>query len=188
MSDEKKTRNVTTWGKAFFAPEACHSLGARLVILVVDFSVLFFGGLALSFCIDLLPASAIGNPWVALIWSWLALSYIYLVFVEASSGTLGFFITGVKIVNLKGEKPSFLHMTGRLCLWIAGPFNFFIDFFWLTNDRHKQTLRDKLAGTYVVKKGAVPCGRGRVRAVHYFLFGLSVLFPEVREQTTLPQK
>jgi uncharacterized RDD family membrane protein YckC len=165
---------------AFFAPEACAGLFTRILILVVDFSVLLVCGVVLQIiCYDFLPPSA--NPNVAFFWSWLALSYFYLVFVESSVGTLGFLVTGVKIVNLKGEKPSFLRMTGRLCLWIVGPFNFFIDLFWATNDRHKQTLRDKLAGTYVVKKWALPCGKGRIRAVHYFLFGFSILFPEVRE-------
>jgi uncharacterized RDD family membrane protein YckC len=166
-----------------FAPEACAGLLTRLLILIIDLSVLLVCGVVLeTICYELLPTAG-----EALFWSWLALCYIYLVVVEASFGTLGFLITGVKIVNLNGEKPSVLRMTGRLGLWIVGPFNFFIDFFWLTNDRHKQTLRDKLAGTYVVKKGAVPCGKGRVRAVHYFLFGLSILFPEVREQTPSPQ-
>ena len=104
-------------------------------------------------------------------------------FVEPSSiGTLGFILTGVKVVNLKGERPSFVRMSFRLFLWVLGPFHPVIDLLWLTGDPDRQTLRDKLAGTYVVRKDAVPCGQGTVRLAHYFLFGLSILFPEVQKR------
>ncbi len=178
----KKAAQADDLGEGvLYASEACAGLVSRLLILVIDLFVLLVCGIVLQIIWhDLLPTD--GDPNFGAFWSWGAVSYIYLVLVESSVGTLGFLITGAKIVNLNGEKPSILRMTGRLCLWLVGPFNLLIDLLWVTTDRHKQTLRDKLAGTYVVKKGAVPCGRGRIRAVHYFLFGLSILFPEVREQ------
>ena len=63
-------------------------------------------------------------------------------FVESSSiGTLGFLLAGMKIVNLKGERPSFVRMTFRLLLWVLGPFHPMIDLLWLSGDRDRQTPR-----------------------------------------------
>jgi uncharacterized RDD family membrane protein YckC len=165
----------------FFARDACAGLSTRLLILVIDIVTLLFFGFALGLIwYYLVPI--MGNPNRAVFSSWLAVSYFYLVIIESWVGTLGFYLTGVKVLDLKGGKPSIVRMTFRLLLWILGPFNPLIDLYWVTNDRHKQTLRDKLAGTYVIKKCSIPSGKGRVHAVHYFLFGFSILFPEVREQ------
>ena len=111
----------------------------------------------------------------------LFISYIYLVLIKRSNwGTLGYMITRVKIVSLEGKKPSIWKMTLRFLLLIVGPINFFFDIFWLTGDEHKQTLRDKIVGNYVIAEDAAPLGRNKILYTSYYLFGWSFVFREVK--------
>jgi uncharacterized RDD family membrane protein YckC len=164
----------------YYAPEAYAGFLKRLLIVAVDLSVIFF----VWAIVYILWYGGGPDPEYLGIWFvglCFTVAYIYLVFVESSSiGTLGFLLTKVKIVNLRGERPSGWRVSFRLFLWVLGPFHPVIDLLWLTGDRDRQTLRDKLAGTYVVRKDALPCGQGTVRLSQYFLFGLSILFPESR--------
>ena len=166
----------------YYAREAYATLLTRCIIVAVDFGVVLFGGAILqAACYEFTPQGHDPARWF--LGSWVATAYVYLVFIEASSiGTLGMILTGMKIVNLNGERPSFLRMTFRLLLWGIGPFHPVIDFVWLSNDADRQTLRDKLAGTYVVRRDAIPRGIGVVRLRQYFLLGLAILFPEVRRE------
>jgi uncharacterized RDD family membrane protein YckC len=107
-------------------------------------------------------------------------SYAYFVLLEASAlGTLGFLLTGVKIVTLEGKRPSMLRMTPRFLMWILGPINAIFDLYWMTGDEFKQTLRDKFTGTLVVRKHAIPAGSGEIRLNRYQLLGYSLVFYEV---------
>jgi uncharacterized RDD family membrane protein YckC len=107
--------------------------------------------------------------------------YVYLAILKPSRvRTLGFWLTGVRIVNHKGQRPSVFRMTFRLMLWILGPINPIIDFLWLGGDDHRQTLRDKFAGTYVIKRDATPVGQGIRRAAYYSLMGATLIFREIR--------
>jgi uncharacterized RDD family membrane protein YckC len=116
-------------------------------------------------------------------YSWIAFTYVYLVLLEASAvGTLGFLLTGVKIVTLKGERPSVLRMTFRLLLWTLGPINACLDLYWLTGDDYKQTLRDKFASTYVIRRNAIPAGSGEIRLNRFLFLGYNFVFYEVRRE------
>jgi uncharacterized RDD family membrane protein YckC len=173
----------------YYARAAYAGLLTRFLIIVVDFAAILAVGVALYLAsYALVPGY--DDMMTAFLGSWFIVTYVYLVFVESSSsGTLGFLLAGVKIVNLKGERPSFVRMTFRVLLWVLGPFHPLVDLLWLSGDRDRQTLRDKFAGTYVVRKEAVPCGEGVVRSVHYFLFGFSILFLEVeRPRAAAPVK
>ena len=108
-------------------------------------------------------------------------SYIYLVLVKRSDwGTLGYILTGVRVVSLEGEKPPIWNMTLRFLLLIFGPVHFILDILYLSGDKYKQTLRDKIVGTYVIAQDAVPLGRGEQLYVSYFFFGWSIVFREVK--------
>ena len=165
----------------YYEREAYAGLLRRFAILLVDLATLFAIGLFLG-VLWFGVFAEFGDPGSGFLWSWIGLGYVYLVFLEASPiGTLGFFLAGVKIVNLKGERPSFLRMTLRLLMWFLGPFNPLIDLIWLGGDDDRQTLRDKFAGTYVVKKGALPAGHGPVGVAYYNLLGFTIAFPEVKK-------
>src|SRR5262245_41290289 len=107
-------------------------------------------------------------------------AFLYLVVVARSTrGTLGYFIAGVRPVNLHGVTPSLGAMSYR-CLFIAlGPFNGVIDLLWLAGDRDRQTLRDKLAGTYMVRRTAEPAGRGPIRRAMLTALGYTLMVQEV---------
>ena len=79
-------------------------------------------------------------------------AYFYLVVAKRSRlRTIGYRLFGLKVVDLNGKTPSLLKMSFRFILLVFGPFHLLIDLFWLGGDDNKQTLRDKFAGTYVIK-------------------------------------
>ena len=114
-----------------------------------------------------------------LFWVGAGLSWAYLTLLEATVGTLGLRMTGTRVVTLEGKRPTVFRMTFRLLIWIFGPINAFVDFFWLGGDAYKQTLRDKFAGTLVVRKSATPVGTGDIRLNRYQFLVFSLVFYEV---------
>ena len=170
----------------FYERKDYAGLFRRLVIIAVDLGVLAGLYLAVSALDGAIRRD--DGPFLspAAFYSWLALVYTYLVVLEASPiGTLGFLLTGVRIVTLDGRRPSILRMTFRLLFWILGPINALVDLFWLTGDAYRQTLRDKFSGTLIIRKGAVPAGTGAIRLNRYQFLGYSFVFYEV-DQTPSP--
>ena len=170
------------WGVTY-RPSDYAGLLRRLLILAVDTAVLSAVGFFVLF-VWFLFQPAISEPPVWFYVVWLALILLYLIFVERTTvGTLGHIVAGTRIVNLQGKRPSIVSMAVRFS-WLAlgplAPLVLLIALLWLTGERHKQTLYDKLAGTYVVKKGAVPAGSGRQRVMIYDLLGFSLSMREVQ--------
>ena len=62
---------------------------------------------------------------------------------------------------------------------MLGPLNWLMDLLWLSGDTHRQALRDKFTGTYVVKRLAEPAGNGKVVYRSYDIVGLNFVFREV---------
>jgi uncharacterized RDD family membrane protein YckC len=83
---------------------------------------------------------------------------------------------GYRLVGLDGSPPSLARSMARSVLTL---FWFGLDTFWVKNDENKQAFRDKLAGTYVVRRDAEPIGPGRLSYSEYFVFGFSVRVAEV---------
>ena len=100
------------------------------------------------------------------------------------TGTLGYRLARVQLVNLQGEPAGLWRSTYRFLFLFAGPINFVFDLLWMTSDANKQTLRDKLTGTYVVNRNAVPAGRGPIHYPTYFIATMSFVLPEVQRPTT----
>jgi uncharacterized RDD family membrane protein YckC len=153
----------------------------RCVILVIDLAVVALLGL---FTVAANLAVSEGAASVVFVCTWLLISYVYLVPLEASVGTVGFFLTQTKIVDLHGRPPSLRRMTLRLLLcafWLNDLF-LLIDLLWTAENGRRQTVRDMLAGTYVVRKSAAPSGDGEVVFVYYFMFGFALRVPEVQQR------
>lgn len=109
--------------------------------------------------------------------------WLYLAVIKRTDiRTFGYRAAGLRVVDLKGKRPSLLKMTWRFVLLVFGPFHLLVDFFWLGGDENRQTLRDKLARTYVVKAKAQPAGSGTIQFVKYYFWGYAFLFPEVKKQ------
>lgn len=164
----------------YFLRDAYAGMGRRFVIIVIDLAVLIVVGILLIACSSSFPANVESERYFGYLW--FAFAYRYLVILEASPiGTLGFLITGVKILNLKGERPSILRMTFRLVLWVLGPFNVLINLIWLGGDYARQTVSDKCAGTIVVRRNSVPTEHGPIHVRYYFLLDLFLAVAEVQK-------
>ncbi len=107
--------------------------------------------------------------------------YSYLALIKRTQyGTVGYRVFRAKVVDLRGRQPSIWQMTLRFLLAALGPLDFILDTFWLGGDENKQTFRDKLAATYVVKRVATPKGEGRIELTPYDILGWGLLFREVK--------
>ncbi|MEJ2156269.1 MAG: RDD family protein [Desulfobacteraceae bacterium] len=111
-----------------------------------------------------------------------AFSITYLAILKRSKfRTVGYLLARVKIVDLKGERPSVFKMILRELLILLGPFELFTDIVWLTSEATKQTLRDKYVGTYVIRQNAIPVGKGRLQNVSLGFMGWNLVYREVQE-------
>jgi uncharacterized RDD family membrane protein YckC len=147
----------------------------RLLIDVVDFSLVGAVWLVLTWLGEQLglPASIARGAAVLLAWGYLAALKV------TPSGTLGYRLLHVKLVDLQGNSVKLWKASLRFLLLFLGPANFLFDIFWLTSDPNRQTLRDKIAGTYVIREHAVPVDRGPITYPMYFVGSLSFVIPEV---------
>jgi len=169
----------------YFAPKDYAGLIRRFVIIGVDFVVICFVSFIIIVLFFDLPQD-IDHLFPPKIYVFFLFSYLYLAFIKRSDwGTVGYRLTGVRIVNLEGKRPSIWQMTFRFLLLVFGPIHFLFDFFWLGGDEYRQTLRDKIVGTYVIKDDAVPLGTGEQLLVPYFLFGWSMVFREVKKPSPM---
>jgi uncharacterized RDD family membrane protein YckC len=111
--------------------------------------------------------------------------YLYLAILGRSKlGTLGYALTSVEVVDLEGKQPSIACMTFRSLFAVLGPLNAILDLLWLGGDQNRQALRDKLAGTYVIRRGAEPEGRGVQKHVMISFLGWNLLVREVAKKVT----
>jgi hypothetical protein len=70
-------------------------------------------------------------------------------------------------------------LIARFMFGMLGPLNWPIDLIWLTNDIHRQALRDKFANTYVIRAAAQSSGTGKVVFRQYDILFYNFLFREV---------
>ena len=71
-------------------------------------------------------------------------------------------------------------MSLRLAWWLLGPINPILDFLYLSEDEQRQTIRDKLMGTLVVKVAAHPAGHGAKTYDRAGFMGMMLTFPTVQ--------
>ncbi len=154
----------------------------RVVIAVVDLIVIFIISAIVLYISDFLIYEE--ESYFKFNFFFFSLFSIwYLALLKRSRfRTIGYILTGVKIVNLKGEKPSVFKMIFRVLLLLIGPFELIIDIIWLTQETTKQTLRDKYVGTYVVDQNAIIVGTGRFQIVTLGFMGFNVTYREIKEE------
>ena len=182
MDAVSETSDIVATG-VYYDPSAYAGLGRRLLILLIDMIgfILLYALLLIAF--TYLPESDIAAHAMSI--SCIVLSILYFAILKRTSiGTLGYIITGVRIVDLTGHQPSIGRMLYRTLFMLIGPLNLFLDLFWVGNDREKQSLRDKFAGTYVIRKNAPISGRGQIAFSTYTCFGYSFIFKEVSHDAT----
>jgi uncharacterized RDD family membrane protein YckC len=150
-------------------------VGVDLVTAVVLFLVIL-GGIWYVWLLRYPQSNLPPEP----VWAALAVVYAYLTWLKRSRiRTLGYILTGVRIVDIRGGRPSLLQMTLRMVPLMPLPWSFLFDLGWVADEPQRQTLRDKWAGTFVVRRKAKPIGTAPIR---YWRIGFNcifVIFPEV---------
>ena len=148
----------------------------RLFVLVVDLVVVF-----LVVIVVMLLAAAFGLTERIAKFASLAFAWAYLAGLKAGSkGTVGYRLAGVQLVNLQGRPAGLLCSTYRFLLLFIGPLHLVFDLLWLTTDPNRQTLRDKLTATCVVRRGSTPVARARLVHPTYFIATMAFALPEVK--------
>lgn len=161
----------------YYRTEDYAGVGRRLLIDFIDFPVV----LLLSFA-ALDAAARVESGGLALLLL-MAIWFGYFVLLKRSRfGTLGYRIMGARIVSLRGERPGIASLVARLIFVIGGPLNFVFDALWVPGDRNRQALRDKFAGTYVIRKQASPAGTGAIAHRVYMFSGMTFIFREVKRE------
>jgi uncharacterized RDD family membrane protein YckC len=167
--------NSRTNPAVYYSAQDLAGFARRSAALTVDLLIVFFacgGVVALGPDVGL-PQSAANAIAFGLAW-------IYLAGLKSRPArTIGYRVTGLELVDLYGKRASLWLSTCRFLFLFGGPLNFAFDLIWLTNDPNRQTMRDKLCGTYVVRRGAQPTGTGVIRYPTYFVATMSLVLPEV---------
>jgi uncharacterized RDD family membrane protein YckC len=114
------------------------------------------------------------------VWIILTVAYLYLTVLQRSRiRTLGYVLAGVRIVGIEGGRPSLLQMTIRLIPLLPVPWSLLFDLGWIVDEPHRQTLRDKWAGTFVIRQNATPIGTAPIRYKRIGFAGIFLIFPEI---------
>ncbi len=147
----------------------------RFFIIVVDLAVLlallWVLAFAASFSDRIAGAAILAAP---------ILCYAYLAGLKATPlGTVGYRLAGVRLSDLRGRQASIWRSTFRSGFLVFGPLNLFFDLIWLSGDPNRQSMRDKFAGTYVVRRKAMPAGNGPIDYKTYFIMTNAFVFAEV---------
>lgn len=167
----------------FYARKDLAGLGRRILILAVDGLVLYVG-----YVVSLM---AFDGGWLRSVppdlWPlcFAVFCYLYLgVLARSRFGTLGYAVASVRVVDLTGARPGLACMSLRTLFAVLGPINALLDVIWLGGDSHRQALRDKLAGTYIIRRGAVPAGEGPQRHVIIWILGYALMVRDVGRGAT----
>jgi len=158
----------------YYAQDAYAGPGRRLLILLVDMLAFLVLAVLLLVLFSFLPRTVVTGHAVTICLMLLSFSY-FAILKRSSIGTLGYLLAGVRIVDLAGNQPSIRRMLFRSLFIVIGPFNLILNIFWIGNERDSQSLRDKLVGTYVIRKKAAILGYGRISYATYTLFGYSFI-------------
>jgi len=164
----------------YYRREDYVGVARRPLIDLIDVPVAFgLSALVVVVAWTVLPGVE-ASPGIALLLCGVVCFTYFVLLKRSRFRTLGYIVLGAQIVDLKGGPPSILSLLGRLFFAFVGPLNFLIDLFWLTGDANRQAIRDKFAGTYVVRLHATPAGAGPIRVRTYMFWGMTFLFREVR--------
>jgi uncharacterized RDD family membrane protein YckC len=158
QGDETQSRNlypenwdtgVQYWNYASFGDRFLAAIIDTLIVSVVGglLSGILVGGL---FATGLNPALAgVGNVGFSII-----LNAVYFAYMESSAkrATFGKAAMGLKVVDANQERITFINALGRYFAKVISGMILFIGYLMMLWDDRSQTLHDKLASTYVLKK------------------------------------
>ncbi len=173
---KQRQRDRSLGDGVYYDPGDYIGLGPRILILIVDAFVLIVIVWLIAFA------------WVNIVGEYnrifgaittLAI-WLYSVPLKRSTlRTIGYRMTGAKLVTLSGERPSLFMLTFRSLLWLLGPFNLLFDLIWCGIDEDRQTMRDRYTKMCLVRSCANPIGTGEVHLAYFNAFGYTLMYPHV---------
>jgi uncharacterized RDD family membrane protein YckC len=174
----------TSLGKGvYYAPGDYVGIGRRFIIFLVDGLVLG----AILFCLVVIWILVRTGPPVIFTVAVFAATWLYAVPCKRSPlRTVGYWLTGCRLVNLQGRPPSLFALTVRSLLWMFGPFNLLFDILWCGLDEDRQTLRDRFAGTCLINDGATPIGTGDIHLTYFDIGSFNLAYPRVVHPKVAP--
>ncbi len=162
----------------YFRREDYAPFWRRVLVLAIDLTVFVTVSLLTALPLTFLPVSMAATFNLMLL-NTVEVAFFYFVVLKRSKfRTLGYRVARVRIVSPNGEAPDYPSMFLRLMFGTLVPFHW-LNWIWLTNDSHRQTLHDKVANTYVVKANAQAVGKGRIVLRYYEISGYNYLFREI---------
>ena len=178
---------MTATTGVYFRREDYASFWVRALVDVIDFFIFgaFCAGLAIFTLIIFPPDRSTVN--LILLASSAAGNLYFVVLKHSRFRTLGYRVGRVRIVALDGNPPTYNSLVWRSLFGLLGPLNW-LDSIWLFNDKHRQALRDKFAGTYVVKTEAQPAGGGKIVFSLYEIALYNFMFREIQVEATQVSK
>ena len=166
---------------AIYSKEDHIGLWVRILIMLIDGVALAIYGLLVSLLFEMFYL-----PFNYFLFPFFIGAFLYLTIVKSSqTGTIAYIMLKIKVVDLNGNSPSFIKMMIRFALLIIGPLEFILDMIWLTGESTRQTLRDKVAGTYVLKSDANPIEYGVIKYVYLDVLGYAFTVKEVQGNKTI---
>lgn len=177
----QRKRDTSLGAGVYYAPGDYIGISRRVLILVVDFVVLYaiyYGSAYL--CIYL--TNDLSHTYFLYYYLFV---WFYLTILKASKlRTPGYWLAKARIVNLRGKRPSVFRMTFRVMFWVLGPFNFLFDLMWSAADDDRQTMRDRFSGTCVIKNNAEPLGTAEIHMTYNTAVGYNLMYPRVTRFTS----
>jgi uncharacterized RDD family membrane protein YckC len=160
----------------YYRAEDYIGFGPRILILIVDAIVL----VAIMWLIAFGWGSMIGDYNRVFTGTLALVTWLYVVPLKRSAfRTIGYRLTGARLVTLKGQRPSLFMLTFRSLLWMFGPCNFVLDLIWCGIDDDRQTMRDRFTSMCLVRNRADPLGTGEVHLAYFNAFGYTLAYPHV---------
>lgn len=160
----------------YYSADDYIGLGPRILILIVDTFVL----IAIVWLIAFAWVNTVGDYNRIFVGIIAFAIWLYVVPLKRSTfRTIGYRMTGAKLVTLKGKRPSLFMLSFRSLLWILGPFNLLFDLIWCGIDDDRQTMRDRFSNMCLVRNHANPIGSGEVHLAHFNAFGYALRYPHV---------
>ncbi|MBU8934142.1 MAG: RDD family protein [candidate division Zixibacteria bacterium] len=162
----------------YFKREDYAGPGTRLAILMLDGLVLIGALVSLLIARAVFADLSKANVMV-LVSLWPIVCVLYLGPLHASQlGTIGYLLTGYKLVDYRGERPALWRSFVRGCTILVLGFEAITDI-TCSNCRHtRQIFWDRIAETVVVRKGAQPEGCAELVTYLEFVASLNWEFRE----------
>ena len=180
----EQSRPPMTSQPVCFAANDYAGFWRRILIELVDVATMVF--LLVLVAAILFAADVVEEPMDPAVWlCWGAAVYWYFVTVKRSRfHTVGCRLGGVRIVDVYGQTPPRRALLLRLLWAVFGPINIVFDLLWIPSDPCKQSLRDKMAHTYVVRVNARSAGPAQLVYRNYHIMGMSFIFQEIEPAGT----